>query len=69
MSNKRNRIGLSVPADYDFALIKIWAELTGTTTANVALVLMQRGLREALKDKEVPAEIISAVHSKFFSKL
>ena len=68
MSNKRNRIGLS-PADYDFALIKLWAELTGTTPANLALVLMQRGLRKALKDKEIPAEIVSAVHAKFFSKL
>ena len=65
----QNRLALSVPSDYDFALIETWAKSTNRATGNLGAYLLERGLIEARKEGLVPAQVIASVNAKFFSEL
>ena len=62
-----NRIAISLPSDYDFALFDAWAKATHRSNGNLGAYLLERGLIEARKEGLVPAEVISSVNAQFFS--
>jgi len=59
---ERSRISLS-PAALHFEVLQLWAELEGRPVADVSLMLIEKALRSAAKQSDMPQPCIDLLRS------
>lgn len=52
------RLQIKLPSAADRFLLRMWASLTGRQVGNLAVFLLEKGLRQALQEGQVPAPVL-----------
>ena len=64
-----NRFHITVESDYNAQLIRLWAKAMGKNATSLGAEMLEKGIKHAIKEGDVPAAVLTKLQNDFFSDL